>query len=153
MPRLIEELKADHISLKHTLRKAADHHRPASERIRILIRAKAALIAHLEKENRELYPTLRAAVESDPHLSGVVDVFARDMEQIAPQALDFFEKYGDAEAVAASFTSNVQNVIEFGAELERLIILLGLRIGREENTLYPAFELVNPRKAACSSVG
>jgi len=144
--RLIEELKADHISLKQTLKKAADYHRPASERIRILVRAKAALMDHLEKENRELYPALRAAAETNVDLSQVVNVFAKDMEQLAPQALDFFDKYGDLETVAASFLTSVQNVIEFGAELERLIILLGLRIGREEKTLYPAYEQVHALK-------
>jgi len=148
MSRLIEELKADHISLKQALKKAADYHRPAAERIRILMQAKTALLGHLDKENRELYPALRAAAEHHPDMSGVVDLFAKDMEQIAPQALDFFDKYGDPERVAASFLGNVQNVIEFGAELERLIILLGLRIGREETTLYKAYEQLNAREAA-----
>jgi Hemerythrin HHE cation binding domain len=147
MSRLINRLKADHVSLKLALKNAADFTRPAPERIRILAQAKTALLGHLEKENRELYPALKMAAESDQEIYDIVDVFATDMEQVAAQALEFFNKYGDPAAVAASFLADVQNVIAFGIDLERLIILLGLRIGREEALLYPAFEDLTVRKA------
>ncbi|HLZ34278.1 MAG TPA: hemerythrin domain-containing protein [Nitrospira sp.] len=152
MSRLILQLKADHVLLKHTLKSAADFTKPAPERIGFLVQAKRALLGHLEKENRELYPALRTAAQTDPDINDIVDVFGSDMEQVAPEALEFFNKYGNPEAVAAGFLADVQNVIEFGSDLERLIILLGLRIGREEATLYPAYEAIQARKAACAGV-
>ena len=139
MSQLIEELKSDHVTLKQTLKKAADFTRPATERVVILNDAKAALLGHLEKENRELYPTLRVLAENDPPLRSTLEIFAKDMEAIASEAMDFFGKYRDPAVVAEQFKDNVHYSIEFGKDLERLIILLGLRIGREERALYPAY--------------
>ena len=147
MSRLINRLKADHVSLKLALKNAADFTRPAPERIRILAQTKTALLGHLEKENRELYPALKTAAEIHQEIYDIVDVFATDIEQVAAQALEFFNKYGDPAVVTASFLADVENVIAFGIELERLIILLGVRIGREEALLYPAFEDITVRKA------
>ena len=140
MSQLIEELKSDHVTLKRALKKAADFTRPATERVVILNEAKTALLGHLEKENRELYPTLRALAEHDPPLRSTLEIFARDMEAIASQAMEFFGKYHDPAVVAEQFKDNVHYSIEFGKDLERLIILLGLRIGREEKTLYPEYD-------------
>jgi hypothetical protein len=140
MSQLIEELKSDHVTLKRALKKAADFTRPATERVVILNEAKTALLGHLEKENRELYPTLRALAEHDPPLRSTLEIFAKDMEAIASQAMEFFGKYHDPAVVAEQFKDNVHYSIEFGKDLERLIILLGLRIGREEKTLYPEYD-------------
>jgi hypothetical protein len=148
MSRLIMQLKVDHMLLKQALKDAADYTKPAAARIRILMQAKRALLGHLERENRELYPALKSAAQTDPDIHDIVDVFATDMEQVAPQVLEFFNKYGNSEAVATGFFADVQNVIDFGSELEQLIILLGLRIAREETTLYPAYEAIRVHKAA-----
>ena len=45
MSQLIEELKSDHVTLKQTLKQAADFTRPATERVMILHQAKTALLA------------------------------------------------------------------------------------------------------------
>lgn len=45
MSHLIEELKSDHVTLKQTLKQAADFTRPATERVMILHQAKTALLA------------------------------------------------------------------------------------------------------------
>lgn len=148
MSKLVEELKADHVQLKQTLKQAADFKRPAQESIELLHRVKAALLAHLDKENRELYPTLQAAAASDPSLHSLLSSFGKDMEQIIPQALAFFAKYDDPAGVSGKIKSDVRYAVEFGADLERFIGLLGLRIGREERSLYPQYERIKSKKAA-----
>jgi len=148
MSLLTEELKSGHVALKLALKDAADSRRSPSERVGILHRAKEALLSHLEKENTDLYPPLRAAAEHDSNLRAMLEVFGKDMELLAPQAVEFFSKYEDEEMVASRFGSDVQYAIEFGRNLERLVILLGLRIGREERALYPAYDQTIEKKVA-----
>lgn len=143
MSKLIEELKSDHTELKQTLKLAADFRRPAMESVDLLHRVKATLLEHLEKEDRELYPRLQSAAASDPVLRSLLGSFGKEMELIVPQALEFFARYDDPDAVTDKIRSNVQYAVQFGADLERLIGLLGLRIGREERTLYPQYDRVN----------
>jgi hypothetical protein len=140
MSKLIDELKSDHITLKHALKQAADFTIPPADRVTILNETKLALLNHLEKENQELYPALRTLAETDPALRSALETFAKDMEAIATQALDFFAKYHDPIRVADQLKNNIHYSIEFGRDLERLIILLGLRIGREERTLYSEYD-------------
>ena len=78
----------------------------------------------------------------DRETAAILDVFARDMEAVAPQALAFFDWYSNVKAVAKKIKEDVQYAIQFGADLEKLITLLGLRIGREDRTLYPHFDRV-----------
>jgi hypothetical protein len=148
MSKLVEQLKSDHVALKRALKQAADYRLPAIDRVAILNQAKTALLSHLEKENRELYPELRAVAETDPSLRSTLETFAKDMEDVATQALEFFGKYHDAALVAEQFKNSVRYSIEFGGDLERLVILLGLRIGREERTLYPEYDRVVPKMKA-----
>jgi hemerythrin-like domain-containing protein len=140
MSQLIEELKSEHVQLKQILKKAGDFTKPAVERIAYLSDIKKGLLAHLGKEDRELYPLLRRAGEQNQEVQRILDVFAKDMEEIAPQALAFFEKYEDVQRVSEQMRTEIQFAVEFGRDLERLMILLGLRIGREEASLYPQFD-------------
>ena len=73
-------------------------------------------------------------------MRATLEIFAKDMEAIAPHAMEFFGKYHDRALVAERFKEDDHYSIEFGKDLERLIILLGLRIGREEKTLYPEYD-------------
>ncbi|MGZ8394535.1 MAG: hemerythrin domain-containing protein [Nitrospira sp.] len=121
---------------------------PARESVDILHGVKTNLLEHLDKENRELYPTLQAAAASDPSLRSLLSSFGKEMEQIVPQALEFFARYDDPDAVTKRIKSDVQYAVQFGADLERFTGLLGLRIGREERTLYPQYDRVNSKKVA-----
>lgn len=148
MSKLVEELKADHIALKQILKQAADLTKSALERVQILTQAKAALLTHLDKENHEFYPPLKSVAARDRETAVILEVFAKDMEAIAPQALEFFDRYSNAEVVTTGMKDDVRFAIRFGADLEKLITLLGLRIGREERTLYPQYDRVTSRQAA-----
>ena len=145
MSKLVEELTSDHVRLKQTLKRAADFRRPARESVDILQSVKTHLLEHLDKENRDLYPMLQVAAESDPSLRSLLSSFGKDMEQIVPQALEFFARYDDPDAVSERITSDMEYAVQFGADLERFIGLLGLRIGREERTLYPQYDRVRSK--------
>lgn len=147
MSKLVEELKSDHVQLKQILKKAGDFTKPAVDRIGYLSDVKKGLLAHLGKEDRELYPPLRRAGEQNQEVQRILDVFAKDMEEIAPQALAFFEKYENIQYVSEKMRTDIQFAVEFGRDLERLMILLGLRIGREEASLYPQFDRVTQKAA------
>ncbi len=142
MSYLVTELKADHVTLKQILKEAGDLTKSALERVEILSRAKVALLSHLDKENREFYPPLKSVAAHDKETAAILDVFAKDMEAITPQALAFFDQYSNVKVVARKIKEDVHYAIQFGADLERLITLLGLRIGREERSLYPHFDRV-----------
>src|SRR5690349_9702910 len=95
MSYLIAELKADHVTLKHMLKHAADLTKSALERVQVLTQAKVALLSHLDKENHEFYPSLKSVAGRDRETAAILDVFAKDMEAIAPQALAFFDRYSN----------------------------------------------------------
>ena len=140
MANLIEELKSEHVHLKQILKKAGDFTKPAAERIGYLSEVKKGLLAHLGKEDRELYPVLSGVAQHNQEVRRILEVFAKDMEEIAPQALAFFAKYEDVQRVSERMRTDIQFTVEFGRDLERLVVLLGLRIGREEATLYPTYD-------------
>ncbi len=145
MSQLIEELKADHVTLKQALKQASDVRVPALDRVTMLSEVKMTLLDHLAKENSELYPGLKAASKHDPSLQRTLETFAMDMEGIAKQAMEFFDRYHDPALVAEQMKNNIHYVIRFGGDVERLVILLGLRIGREERILYPEYNRIAPK--------
>ena len=77
MSKLVEQLKSNHLTLKYALKQATDFRVPAIDRVTILKQAKTALLRHLDKENQELYPKLRAVAETDPSLQFTLETFAR----------------------------------------------------------------------------
>jgi len=147
MANLVEQLKAEHVQLKQILKKAGDFSKPAVERIGFLSEVKKGLLAHLGKEDRELYPVLSGVAQHNQEVRRILEVFAKDMEEIAPQVLTFFEKYEDVQWVSEKMRTDIAFPAEFGQDLERLVVLLGLRIGREEATLYPTYDRVAMKAA------
>lgn len=91
-------------------------------------------MAHLAREDRELYPRLREAAAADRRLGVLLTVLAADLSEVSALAESFFG------AIDGS-SSTVQVAGEYG----RLLAALGMRIRREETTLYPEFERVAGR--------
>lgn len=125
MSVLIDELKQDHVVLVETLNKIKSLGITSEEGQKLLIAAKGALLAHLAKEDKELYPTLRKAAESDASLQSTLDFYAKDMDEISKAALEFFDKYSDGGTG-----------LEFAKDLGGLFGSLGTRVRKEESTLY-----------------
>lgn len=91
--------------------------------------AKAGLLAHLKKEDEQLYPKLHSAAKSDPALQRTLDIFASEMDVISKDALAFFKKYGSGGSG-----------LDFSRDFGRLFAKLGQRIRAEETMLYKKFD-------------
>ncbi len=99
----------------------------------MLMAAKGALLAHLAKEDKELYPTLNKVAETDAQLKSTLDFYAKDMDEISKSALAFFDKY-----------SAGGSGLEFAKDLGSLFGNLASRVRKEESTLYLKYnELVD----------
>jgi iron-sulfur cluster repair protein YtfE (RIC family) len=136
MSKLVQELKGDHEKLAQVLSNALSKG-PTKEGLQLLTTTKAALLAHLKKEDTFLYPELKKAAVTDKHLKSTIDMFAADMDKISKAAVDFFNKWekgGDG--------------VEFAKDIGSLISALRSRIHREESALYPEFDKIADKKAA-----
>lgn len=135
MARLIDELKRDHIEIDAMLAKVRDSKISHQEAHRILIAAKVKLLAHLKKEDLQLYPVLNKEAVNDAALKRSVEFYAKDMQEITAEAVAFFDKYSPADAAID---------IEFARAFGKLYSILSRRLRSEESTLYPAYEKVHP---------
>lgn len=136
MSKLIQELKSDHEKLAQVLSSALAKG-PTKEGLQLLNTTKAALLAHLKKEDTFLYPELKKAAVNDKNLKSTIDMFASDMDKISKAAIDFFNKWekgGDG--------------VEFAKDIGSLISVLRSRIHREESSLYPEYDRVADKKSA-----
>ncbi len=91
--------------------------------------AKDLLLAHLAAEEKDLYPPLREEAKTNRRVDSVLELYAKDMVEIAKVAEDFFTKY---QAVTGDF----ELVSDFG----KLYGAMQVRIRHEEHDLYPEFD-------------
>lgn len=136
MSRLIQELKNDHKVLVKILGEVKELGITSEEGRKRLMAAKAGLLAHLKKEDAELYPPLRLTAANDPRVQGLMNTFTTDMGMVAKQALAFFDKYG------GDISEETQ--MNFARDFGTLVGILGARINKEENALYPEYDKVHP---------
>ena len=129
MSDMVNRLKKEHNILVEVLDSMMKLGVTTKEGQEKLYSAKAALLAHLSLEDKELYPVLRRAAESDDSVKNTLDIFAKDMEEISKTALSFFAKYAQGG-----------DSLEFAKELGRLLAALRNRIGREEDVLYAQYD-------------
>jgi Hemerythrin HHE cation binding domain len=128
MSRLIEQLKGEHAAIVGVLGQVKELGIGSAEGREKLLAAKASFLAHLRKEDAELYPVLKRAAESDPRLKRTLEMFANDMEKISKATLQFFEKY--AQGAGPDFAK------DFGT----LFGTLTARTRREENIIYQEYD-------------
>ena len=129
MSRLVQELKNDHASIVDMLTIVSQLGVMTEAGQQKLMAAKTALMAHLKREDDELYPALRQSAEGDPRLKKTLDLFAAEMDQVSQTALAFFEKY-----------SNGSSGGDFAKDFGQLKGALGIRIRREETILYDKYD-------------
>jgi len=129
MSDLVNKLKKEHETLLKTLNSITISGISSKDGQTKLYAAKEGLIAHLELENKDLYPVLRKAAETNENLKRTLDIFAKDMENISKTALDFFSKYASGG-----------ESLEFAKDAGRLIAALKDRIGKEEDGLYAQYD-------------
>jgi len=128
MSNLIEELKEEHVIIVDTLHKAKDLVVTSEEGQSTLHKAKNMFLAHLKKEDEQLYPILEKAAKKNEELKGTLDKFSQDMEVVSKAAIEFFDKY-----------SQGGEGIEFAKDFGRLYITLSRRINKEEAIIYEKY--------------
>ena len=133
MSKLIDELKREHAVIVDGLAQLMDTVISSKEGQQLLLNVKQSLLAHLRKEDGQLYPVLNKAAEKDSALKQTLDHFARDMAEISETAIAFFDKY-----------SGVGADIGFPADFGKLYAALKIRIHREVDVLYAKYEKLNP---------
>ena len=132
MSALIDEFKKDHSEIIDTLKEIKELGVLSEEGQAKLISAKESLLEHLRKEDELLYPVLRKEAEHNEKLKELLDVFAKDMENVSRVVMDFFDKY--SEDVIDSAVTN---------EFEQLFAAFRNRIRHEEDILYEEHEKIN----------
>lgn len=128
---LVYELKKDHetvLGLLDKLRTADINSREAHGWISSI---KTAILAHLRKEDTQLYPVLKKAAEKDDNLKRTLQMFAQDMNSVYKTALEFVDKYAQGG-----------DKFGFARDLGKVTIAIKTRISKEENILYNKFDQI-----------
>ncbi len=129
MSVLIEELKKDHSEIVAILNEVKELGILSNEGQAKLLSVKESLLAHLRKEDKQLYPVLKKGAEHNKDLKNTLDLFAIDMENVSRVVQEFFDKY--SRGVSGK---------ELQKEFENLCEALDKRISNEEDILYDEYE-------------
>lgn len=132
MTKLINELEAQHqgiLESLNTIQKVSAFSKEGQKELQAM---KKNLIAHIQKEDRELYPVLNKAAEADPALKRSLGAYIKDMEEISQVTLAFFDKY-----------ANGGDGIEFAKDFGKLYAVLTRRLRKEESTMYKKYGELN----------
>ncbi len=129
MSVLIEELKKDHSEIVATLNEVKELGILSKEGQAKLLSVKESLLAHLNKEDEQLYPVLIKKAEQNERLNTALDLCAIDMENVSRVVQEFFDKY--SRGVSGK---------ELQKEFENLFVALDKRVGNEEDILYDEYE-------------
>ncbi|MFQ5713660.1 MAG: hemerythrin domain-containing protein [Candidatus Scalinduaceae bacterium] len=132
MSALIEELKKEHSEIVATLNEVKKLGILSKEGQAKLLSVKESLLAHLNKEDGQLYPALKKGAEHNKDLKNTLDLFAMDMENVSSVALEFYDKYSEGALGE-----------EFAREFEKLFAAINSRIRHEEEVLYDEYEYMN----------
>ena len=132
MSALIEELKKDHSEIVATLNEVKKLGILSKEGQTKLLSVKESLLAHLRKEDGQLYPALKKGAEHNKDLKNTLDLFAMDMENVSRVVLEFYDKYSEGSLGE-----------EFEREFEKLFASINSRIRNEEEALYDEYEYMN----------
>ena len=131
MSKLVDELMMEHKAILNNINEIKQLGVTSEAGQKKLVLAKKSLLAHLKKEDEQLYPKMNQAAKTNPELQNSLNLFAKDMDKISASALAFFDKY-------AHGGSGIEFARDFGA----LIGTLSQRITKEENILYKKYNSI-----------
>ena len=134
MSKFITELKLEHCQLLKMLESFKKGQGIVGREWKeSLFAARELFLAHLKKEDEQLYPLMLDASVTNPDLERTLHVFTEDMKRVSAMTIRFLDKYNTV--------SGGTNFIQDFAEVE---INLRNRIEQEESTLYPEYEKLVP---------
>ena len=134
--KLIPQLKGEHVEIMHAFEsikegvsggKAGD-----ADLINELRELKDVLVAHLDLEDKMLYPALATSNVAEAKELG--EKYSAEMLEISKVAMAFFGKY------MSETIGDLLKSAEFRTELDAVIAAVTKRVDAEETILYPAFE-------------
>ena len=132
---LIPQLKKEHVEIMHSFESIKEGVSKGDvgdkDLINELRELKRVLVAHLDLEDKMLYPSLSKS--DKPKAKELGEKFSEEMLGISKVALAFFGKYMD-ESISDLVKSS-----EFRKELDEVIKAVTKRVEAEENILYPAY--------------
>lgn len=129
MSNLVAELKGEHETIVKILTDVKELGITSKEGQGLLISAKSGLLAHLAKEDSQLYPRLKKEAETNASLKITLDTYANEMNNISKAALDFFDKYASGG-----------DGLEFAKDFGHLFAVLASRIRKEEAIIYAKYD-------------
>ncbi len=132
MPQLIEEFKSSHVEISDIFLQVMKLGVTSEEGQKKLFHAKSTLLAHLKKEDEELYPILWKEAENNQDLKLKLESFVWDIDAVAMTIFAFFEKYSGGEFE-----------IDFKNDFNKMYVALTKRIISEENELFSEYEKLN----------
>ena len=133
---LILQLKEEHVQIVRLFEEVKSGISDADTDVQTLVEnlrnLKESLAAHLDLEDKLLYPKL--ASSDNEEAQGLGKKFSGQMLAISNTALVFFRKY------ILTDVQTLKNNKEFEEEISGIIEVVLKRVELEENTLFPAFE-------------
>ena len=131
MSKLVNELKQEHQEITAILLELRKTGASSTKGMELLKQSKTLLLAHLTKEDKQLYPPLHEKAQSDLSLKKTLDIFGAEMEKVTEFAFDFYQKYSDINNI---------NKTEFIKDMSTFIVTFKSRIMKEEVAIYKAYE-------------
>ncbi|MEW5705680.1 MAG: hypothetical protein AB1743_02620 [Actinomycetota bacterium] len=125
MPNLINELRMEHLDLSVSFGNLKHLVAAPESGWRELQSVKAAILAHVGKENQELYPKLREAAFNNLRLQRILDWFTRENARISAALVEFLDKYSKGGSPFA-----------FRRDFNRLDTIFNALIRQEEAVLF-----------------
>ena len=129
MTSLISELKEEHKILKSLLSDVYSYISSAEKKMEFVAKLKDIVVAHITKEDTELYPFLNKEAEKDNNLKIKLELFAKDWSGISDFATYYIEKYSNGEFDGS-----------FPDDTAKLLSTLRQRMMKEEISLYSEYD-------------
>ena len=130
MSEFISDLKKEHVEIKNSLDNI-DQIGHFNKETRIeMVMVKNLLLKHLEKEDDQVYTSLKKASLNDEHLKNILQYFEDDAKLISEFVVIFFDKYASRNA----------SVDGFMREFNLIYSMIMKRIEQEEEILFPEYE-------------
>lgn len=132
MSQLIQEFKSEHVQISDLLLQAREVGVGNQQGRDLILSAKKMLLAHLNKEDKYLYPVLREAAENDNSLKSTLTDYALDMDKISADVMVFFTLYENGDNTHENFQQDCKSIIK----------ALSKRITKEEAVLYKTYDKI-----------
>ena len=132
MSAFIDSLREEHTAIKESLIKISAMDLSSKEaRLQLLI-IKEVFINHLQKEDDEMYPRLKAASSSDEQLMSILKYMEDEIKLISQFVFIFFDKFSKKATPAG-----------FDREFSLICSTLIKRIEKEEEVFFPEYEKIS----------